>query len=78
MSTAFAAAGASLLASLLAPFALLVVIDWSWLVGIVLVGLAVVMAALGLLGFYPYASVDSPGGWRSPVQYSQRLPDSPA
>lgn len=58
-STAFTVAGASLLTSLFAPFALLVVIDWSWLVGIALVGLAVVMAALGLLGLHPRASVDS-------------------
>lgn len=56
---AFTVAGASLLASLFAPFALLVVIDSSWLVGIALVGLAVVTAALGLLGLHPRVSVDS-------------------
>lgn len=57
--TAFAVAGTSLLASLFAPLALLVVTDRSWLVGIALVGFAVVTAALGLLGLHPRASVDS-------------------
>ena len=57
--TAFAVAGASLLASLFAPLALLVVTDWSWLAGIALVGFAVVTAALGLLGLHPRTSVDS-------------------
>lgn len=62
---AFTVAGASLLSSLFVPLGLLVIIDWSWLVGIGLVGLAVVTAALGLLGLHPRTSADSP--WLSTV-----------
>lgn len=58
--TAFTVAGLSLLASLVVPFALLVVTDRPWLVGIALVGVAVLTAALGLLGLHRRASVDSP------------------
>ncbi len=58
-SVAFVVAGTSLLASLFAPLALLVVTDRSWIAGISLVGFGVVAAAFGLLGLHPRASVDS-------------------
>lgn len=53
VTIAFTVAGTSLLASLFAPFALLAIVDWSWLVGISLVGVTVIAAALGLFGLYP-------------------------
>lgn len=52
-SVAFTSAGALLLASLLAPIGLMPLTEWSWLVGILLVGLVAVVAGLGLAGLYP-------------------------
>lgn len=59
-ATAFTLAGTCLLASLFVPFGLIVIIDWSWLVGIALVGLAVLTAAIGLLGLQPRVRIESP------------------
>lgn len=50
---AFTLAGTLLLASLLVPAGLSALVGWGWLAGIVLVGLAVVSVAVGLLGLYP-------------------------
>lgn len=50
---AFTLSGALLVASLLVPVGLSPFVDWSWLPGIVLVGLAVVSVGVGLLGLYP-------------------------
>lgn len=57
---AFTLAGVSLLASLVAPASLSVLLDRAWLVGIALVGLAVVSAALGLLGLHRQTEAGSP------------------
>ena len=57
---AFTVAGASLLASLFVPMGLSVIIDWAWLVGIALVGFAVLTAALGLLGLHRRTRTRSP------------------
>lgn len=51
-ATAFTLAGTSLLASLFVPIGLGTVAEWSWLVGIILVGLGVVAVAIGFLGLY--------------------------
>lgn len=59
--TALTVAGASLLASLFVPLGLAIVIEWSWLVGIALVGVAVVTATLGLLGLHRRTATGSPG-----------------
>lgn len=59
-SSAFKLAGAVLLASLFVPIGLGTLVDWSWLLGIALVGVEVVAAALGLLGLHHRARVDSP------------------
>lgn len=50
---AFEFAGALLIASILVPIGLGTVTDWSWVSGLVLVGLAVMAVAAGLLGLYP-------------------------
>ena len=50
--SAFTLAGISLLASLVVPIGIRTVVDWPWLVGVVLVGLGVVAVAFGLLGLY--------------------------
>lgn len=59
-SSAFTLAGTSLLASLLVPIGLATIAEWSWLAGIVLVGLGVVAVALGLLGLYSRTTDRSP------------------
>lgn len=59
-ASAFTLAGASLLASLFVPIGLLALTEWSWLVGMVLAGLAVVATAVGLFGLYPRADSRSP------------------
>lgn len=51
-AAAFTLAGGSFLASLFVPIGLHPFTDSAWLAGILLVGLAVVTAALGLLGLY--------------------------
>lgn len=51
-ASAFVLAGGLLLASLLVPIGLRPVTEWSWLAGILLVGLAVVSAGLGLVDLY--------------------------
>ena len=58
---AFTVAGASLLASLFVPLGLSAILDRSWLVGIALVGFAVLAAALGLLGLHRRTRIESPG-----------------
>lgn len=49
----FRSAGALMVASVLVPIGLGTVTDWAWVSGLVLVGLAVMAAAAGLLGLYP-------------------------
>jgi hypothetical protein len=59
-SSAFTLAGMSLFASLFVPIGLGTFAEWSWLAGIVLVGLGVVAVALGLLGLYSRTDDRSP------------------
>ena len=58
--SAFTLGGLSLLASLLVPVGLGAFAEWSWLAGIVLVGLGVLAVALGLLGLYSRTKDRSP------------------
>jgi hypothetical protein len=50
---AFKLAGALMIASVLVPIGLETITDWSWVSGLVLIGLAVMTVATGLLGLYP-------------------------
>ena len=59
-TSAFTLAGTSLLASLVVPIGLGAFAEWSWLAGIVLVGLGVVAVALGFLGLYSRTNDRSP------------------
>lgn len=59
-ASAFTLAGTSLLASLFVPIGLGAFVEWSWLAGLVLVGLGVVSVALGLLGLYSRTNDRSP------------------
>lgn len=62
-ASAFASAGTALLVSSFVPIGLRDVTEWSWLAGIVLVGLGVVWVALGLLGLYWDRTTDSVAIW---------------
>lgn len=58
--SAFTAAGLLVLASLLVPVGLGPIIDRAWLAGLLLVGLGVSSAAIGVLGLYPTLEAQSP------------------
>lgn len=57
---AFAAGGATLVASVLVPVGLQFVTEWAWAVGLVLAGIAGVAFAAGLLGLYPRSRDGAP------------------
>lgn len=58
--SAFTLSGVLLLASIVVPVGLKPVTEWAWVSGIVLVGLAVLSVAAGLLGLYPRVTDDAP------------------
>lgn len=57
---AFILGGALLVASALAPIGLASVTEWSWVSGLVLVGISVVATGVGLLGTFPQVRDRSP------------------
>jgi len=59
-ASAFTLSGVLLLASVIVPMGLKAVTEWAWVSGIVLVGLAVLSVAAGLLGLYPRVTDDAP------------------
>ena len=61
VASAFTLAGTSLLASMFVPIGLGAFVDWSWLVGIFLVGIGVLAVSLGFLGLYSRTGDQSSG-----------------
>lgn len=59
--SALALAGLLILLSLVAPAGLAAFTDWSWAVGLALVGLGVLAVALGSVRLYPLVSDGAPG-----------------
>jgi hypothetical protein len=57
---AFRLAGIMIMASMIIPVGLEAFTDRAWVAGLVLVGVAVVVAALGLLGLYPWVNDTAP------------------
>ena len=57
---AFTLGGALLVASVLVPIGLASVTEWSWVSGLVLVGISVVAIGVGLLGTYPQVRDQAP------------------
>lgn len=60
VAPAFKLAGIMILASMIVPIGLEAFTDQAWAVGLVLVGVAVVAATLGLLGLYPRINDTAP------------------
>lgn len=60
-SSAFVVAGSLVFTSLFAPLGISLLIARPWLLGLIIVGLAVVSVAVGLLGLYPALRGRAPG-----------------
>lgn len=59
-ASAFVLTGVLILASLVVPVGLKTVTDWSWVVGLVLISIAVVAVSAGLVGLYPQVKNHTP------------------
>lgn len=59
-ASAFVLTGVLILASLVVPVGLKTVTDWSWVVGLVLISMAVVAVSAGLVGLYPQVKNHTP------------------
>ncbi|MDY6819218.1 MAG: hypothetical protein SVG88_11200 [Halobacteriales archaeon] len=60
-TAAFKIGGSLLAGSLVVPPLLTVIIPWSWVLGLILAGGAVVMIAVGVVGLYPRMNERTPG-----------------